>query len=181
MTRLQVIVSCPEIQHPTHQVLALGVLQTWACVLYTAGADVFAPYQPLDPDEDPLCAVAGTRGVSLRHDGGPPTGAIGAVVYGAVVRHEGTWSMPARIVRTDQPDWEGAAHRFRGAEAPLRAMVSTVRAVARVLDLDFPDTIGWRELLGVRTVAKGLRQLDQQGLDQLAAARAGQVPVLSLN
>ena len=163
MHRLSIVVAPPHPQasSPRQVHLAASICEVWSCALFAAGADVFSPHQPLDPRQDPFVALGGARGVHLAHDGQPLHPLPDAVVTSRLQFEDRGWRIPIRITRPVVAPTELPGHPHGRISGPLHAMQIGLQHIARALELELPPDFGWRELLGVRTVAQGLDALWQ--------------------
>ena len=145
----------------------MGIRHSWACALYAAGGDVFLPRGPLDPELDPAVAIEGVRGVSLAHDGEAPSAVFDAMVGSELRLGAEGWRLPINLVERGRPNAVLPGGTHRGRSAVLDVMTHSLRSLCRALDLKLPRGVGWRALLGARTIDQGLHELRSMGLNEL--------------
>jgi hypothetical protein len=170
MKRTKLILPPPGASASHHRDLAMGIHGVWACALHAAGADVFAPLHPLDPDADPHVALAGACGAALMHDGAPLDSTIDVIVFAELRCGDDGWRCRARIVRPDGAETVLPGRAHRSARGVLDAMTATLHAIAGALGLPLPEEIGWQRLLGARTVAAAIEALRAEGRQALQHA-----------
>lgn len=166
-----ITVSAPHLRED-----AAGMQTVWACALHAAGADVFAPIEPLEPGVDPFVAFRGKKGAALFHDRRFPK-RIDAVVLAELNVGTQGWRCRARIRRRDGSETLLAGRPSPRRTAPLEVLTSMLHALARAFGLEMPEEFGWRELLSACTIAEGLANLSAQGRETLQHAEP-QLPAL---
>lgn len=175
MLRPVIVMLSPQTRSPQLQELVCGFLGIWVTALHAAGADLFVPYEPLDPGRDPFAAMGGVQGLSMTHDGDSPRGLIDALVCSDLVTGPGGSHMQLRILRPGEPDLTLAPRRCDTDGAALDAMMLALRDIADAVGLDIPPGVDWRALLGAQTEGQACAELRSLGRTDVAR-RNGRPP-----